>query len=88
PLGDSLVEEESLETARELLAEGKNRLRLPVDIVIANRFDNEAERKVMSMGPVPEGWRILDIGPDTLESFSKLISEAGTVVWNGPMGVF
>jgi phosphoglycerate kinase len=88
PLGDSLVEEEALSTARELLAEGKNRLRLPVDVVIADRLDNDAERKVMNMGPVAEGWRILDIGPDTVEGFSRLIGEAGTVVWNGPMGVF
>jgi phosphoglycerate kinase len=88
PVGDSLVEEEALGTARELLAEGKNRLRLPVDIVIADRFDNEAERKLMGMGPVPENWRILDIGPLTVESFRKPIGEAGTVVWNGPMGVF
>jgi phosphoglycerate kinase len=43
---------------------------------------------VMSMGPIPDGWRILDIGPETVEIFGKLISEAGTVVWNGPMGVF
>jgi phosphoglycerate kinase len=88
PVGDSLVEDEALETARELLAVGKNRLRLPVDVVIADRFENDAERKIMSMGPVPEGWRILDIGPATVESFSRIIGEAGTVVWNGPMGVF
>jgi phosphoglycerate kinase len=88
PIGDSLVEEEALETARQLLEEGDNRLRLPVDIVIADRFDNDAEREVKSMGPVPEGWRILDIGPETISSFAKTVSKAGTVVWNGPMGVF
>lgn len=88
PVGDSLVEDEALDTARELLAEGGNRLRLPVDVVIADRFDNDAERRVMSMGSVPEGWRILDIGPETVETFSKIIEEAKTIVWNGPMGVF
>jgi phosphoglycerate kinase len=88
PVGDSLVEEQAMETARELLSKSGNRLRLPVDVVIADRFDNEAESKVMSMGPVPDGWRILDIGPDTVEAFSRVIAEAGTVVWNGPMGVF
>jgi phosphoglycerate kinase len=88
PIGDSLVEEEALETARELLGEGSTKLRLPVDIVIADRFDAEAEKKVMGMGPVPDGWRILDIGPETVESYAKTVSEAGTVVWNGPMGVF
>jgi phosphoglycerate kinase len=88
PIGESLVEDEALDTARDLLDEGGNHLRLPVDVVIADRFDNEAERRVMSMSSVPEGWRILDIGPETVESFGKIIEEAGTVVWNGPMGVF
>ncbi len=88
PLGDSLVEEEALETARELLAQGKSKLRLPVDIVIADKFDAEAEMKVMATGPVPEGWRILDIGPETVANYAKVIAGAGTVVWNGPMGVF
>jgi len=88
PVGDSLVEEEALETARELLGEGREHLRLPVDVVIADRFDAEADSKVMAMGPVPDGWRILDIGPQTVASYSKTIAGAGTVVWNGPMGVF
>lgn len=88
PVGDSLVEDEVLDTARELIEEGGNRLRLPVDVVIADDFSAEAERKVMSMGPVPEGWRILDVGPETIDSFSRVIADAGTVVWNGPMGVF
>jgi phosphoglycerate kinase len=88
PIGDSLVEEEALETARELLQEGSHKLRLPVDIVIADRFEAEAEKKVMATGAVPDGWRILDIGPETVEAYAKAVSEAGTVVWNGPMGVF
>ncbi len=88
PVADSLVEDEALETARTLLAEGGTRLRLPVDVVLADRFDAEAERKVVSMGPVPDGWRILDIGPETVASYAKAIADAGTVVWNGPMGVF
>ncbi len=88
PVGDSLVEDEALDTARQLLAMGSARLRLPIDIVIADRFDNEAESRVMPMGPVPDGWRILDIGPETAAAFRKVIASAGTVVWNGPMGVF
>ncbi|MCX8025338.1 MAG: phosphoglycerate kinase, partial [Thermanaerothrix sp.] len=88
PMGDSLVEDEALETAKSLLAEGGERLHLPVDVVIADRFDAEAESKVMPVGPVPEGWRVLDIGPQTVEAYSKIIAGAGTVVWNGPMGVF
>ncbi len=88
PVGDSLVDEEALETARQLVAEGRTRLRLPVDVVIADRFDAEADRKVMPMGPIPDGWRILDIGPKTVAAYGKTVSAAGTVVWNGPMGVF
>lgn len=88
PVGDSLVEEEALDTARQLVQTESARLRLPVDVVIADDFDNEAESSVMAMGPVPDGWRILDIGPETVESYGKILSNAGTVVWNGPMGVF
>lgn len=88
PVGDSLVEDEALDTARELVKEGGAKLRLPVDMVIADKFDNDAQTKVIDAGPVPDGWRILDVGPETVANFSKVISEAGTVVWNGPMGVF
>lgn len=88
PMGDSLVEDEALDTAKELLGEGGERLHLPVDVVIADRFDAEAESKVSPVGPVPEGWRVLDIGPQTVEAYAKVIAGAGTVVWNGPMGVF
>jgi len=88
PVGDSLVEDEALETAKQLLAEGGTKLRLPVDVVIADKFEDGAAKKVISMGPVPDGWRIMDIGPETVATFSKVILPAGTVVWNGPMGVF
>ncbi len=88
PVGDSLVEDEALEVAKELLAEGSTKLRLPVDVVIADKFEDTAQKKTMSMGPVPDGWRIMDIGPETVETFRKVILPAGTIVWNGPMGVF
>lgn len=88
PVGDSLVEDEALDTAKELLAEGGTKLRLPVDVVIADKFEDSATKKQMSMGPVPDGWRIMDIGPETVSGFCKVIASAGTVVWNGPMGVF
>ena len=88
PIGDSLVEDEALDTARELLKMGATRLRLPVDMVIADKFDAEASSKVMPMGPVPDGWRIMDIGPESVKAYAKTIAGAGTVVWNGPMGVF
>ena len=88
PVGDSLVEDDVLDTARELLQVAGSRLRLPIDVVIANRFDNDAESKVMAMAPVPEGWRILDIGPETVAAYDKVLHDARTIVWNGPMGVF
>jgi phosphoglycerate kinase len=88
PVGDSLVEDEALEVAKELLAQGSTKLRLPVDVVIADKFEDGAQKKTMSMGPIPDGWRIMDIGPETVEAFRKVILPAGTIVWNGPMGVF
>jgi phosphoglycerate kinase len=88
PMGDSLVDAEALETAREILQGAGVRLRLPVDVVIADGFDDRAARQVMDVGPVPEGWRIMDIGPETVAAYAKVVNGAGTVVWNGPMGVF
>ncbi len=88
PVADSLVEDEALETARELLKEGSAKLRLPVDVVIADSFDAEAKSKTMAAGAVPDGWRIMDIGPQTVAAYAKVLNGAGTVVWNGPMGVF
>ena len=87
-VGDSLVEEEALGTAADLLKEGGSCLHLPEDIVIGDRFEADAASKVIAVGPIPQGWRILDIGPQTVKAYGKVISKAGTVVWNGPMGVF
>jgi phosphoglycerate kinase len=88
PVADSLVEDEALETAKALLKEAGPKLRLPVDVVLADKFDAEAKSKVIMVGPIEDGWRILDIGPETVKAFAKVIESAGTVVWNGPMGVF
>jgi phosphoglycerate kinase len=88
PVADSLVEDEALETAKELLKEGGQKLRLPVDVVLADKFDPEAAKKIIAVGPIPDGWRIMDIGPETVKAYGKVIAGAGTVVWNGPMGVF
>lgn len=88
PVADSLVEEEALATAQELLKEGGQKLRLPVDVVLGDKFDADAAIKTMAVGPIPNGWRILDIGPQTVKSYGKVIEAAGMVVWNGPMGVF
>jgi len=88
PVADSLVEDEALETARELVIKGGPRLRLPVDVVIGDKFEAAAAHKVMPTGPIPDGWRILDIGLETVASYARVIKAAKTVVWNGPMGVF
>ena len=87
-MADSLVEEDALETAKMLLAKAGGKLVLPVDVVIADDFSADANAKTMDLGDVPAGWRILDIGPKTVAAFDEIINKAGTVVWNGPMGVF
>jgi phosphoglycerate kinase len=87
-VGDSLVEDEKLEVAAGLLARGRGALALPVDVVIGDRFDAGAARQTVAVDAVPAGWRILDIGPVTVERFRARLHGARTVVWNGPMGVF
>lgn len=87
-VGESLVEEESLPLAREIVAMAGKRLVLPKDVVVADEFDAQARAKTMGVGEVPPGWRILDIGPKTVELFGERLALAKTVVWNGPMGVF
>ena len=87
-MGDSLVEPESLDVARELMAGGGDKLVLPVDGVVADAFAADARRKVVPVDGVEPGWRILDIGPATVELFQHKLTGAETVVWNGPMGVF
>ncbi len=86
--GDSLVEDEAVPTAKSLLESGGSRLVLPVDVVIADAFDNNANTRVVAPNEVPAGWRILDIGPKTVDTFKSALAGAKTVAWNGPMGVF
>ncbi len=88
PVGDSLIDQDAVDTAKQILAEGENKLRLPIDVVIANAFNDQALTQIIQVGPIPDGWRILDIGPETVENFRKVILDARTIVWNGPMGVF
>ena len=86
---NSLVEEDAVETAKSLLTKGGDKLVLPTDAVIGDKFDNDAARKIISVeSGVPEGWSIYDIGPDTIEIFGQTLDDAKTIVWNGPMGVF
>jgi phosphoglycerate kinase len=91
PTGDSLVEEEGVELARRALekADSSNcRLRLPVDLVIGDRFDASAEHRELDGVEVPDGWMGLDVGPRTAEAYADEVAKGGTVFWNGPMGAF
>jgi len=87
-VGESLVEDDRLEAARGLLAEAGARLVLPVDVVIADAFSADANRRTVGVDGVPPGWRIMDIGPRTVALFKERLAGARTVVWNGPLGVF
>ena len=87
-MADSLVEAGSIETAKGLLAKSGDKLLLPVDAVIADKFDAEANSQVVDVDKVPAGWRIMDIGPKSLEKFGEVLKAAKLVVWNGPVGVF
>ncbi len=89
-VGDSLVEDDKLDEGRRLLAKAQaagKRLVLPVDVVVADRFAADAERIITTPDQVPDGWRILDIGPQTLVAFGEVLADAQTVFWNGTMGV-
>ena len=91
PVGDSLVEEDRIDLARETLAKlGEKGVKflLPVDHVIADCFSADAKSRVVGEKEIADGWIALDIGPETIKLFSNEIRSAGTVVWNGPMGCF
>ncbi len=87
-MGDSLVEDDVVDTASSLISKGGDKLVLPVDAVVADAFDNAANIKTVAVDAIEPGWRILDIGPETVKLFKEILASAKTVVWNGPMGVF
>ena len=87
-VGASKVEEDQLETARRLLADGGDKLVLPVDAVVATAFAADAETRVVDSTQIPDGWMMLDVGPRTVAEFGAAVEAAGTVVWNGPLGVY
>ena len=90
-IGKSLCEEDKLDYAREMIAKAEKngvKLLLPSDTMAADDFSNDAHRQVVSTMAIPEGWEGMDIGPDTIQAFCGAVRGAGTVVWNGPMGVF
>lgn len=85
---DSLVEVESLETAKTLLGKLGDKLVLPVDAVIADKFDADANTQTVSVDAIPAGWRMLDVGPKTISLYKATLDGAKLIVWNGPVGVF
>jgi phosphoglycerate kinase len=90
-IGKSLLEADKQELTLELVEKAKAKgvnIILPLDTVIADKFSNDAERKVVEAGSIPDEWEGLDIGPKTIEIFADIIKNSKTVLWNGPMGVF
>ena len=87
-VGDSLLDAERIEDCRALLAEWGDRLRLPVDLVMADRFAADARTEVGPATEIPDGWMGLDVGPATISAYADELSAARTVFWNGPLGVF
>ena len=90
-MGDSLLEADWLDYCNEMIAKAKEKnvkLLLPVDTVIADKFAPDANSQVVSNGEIPDGWQGLDIGPETVKLYRDAVKDAGTVIWNGPMGVF
>jgi phosphoglycerate kinase len=87
-VGKSLVEPDKVELAKSLIADGGNKLLLPVDTHCGDSFSSDCNKQVVKSGEIPDGWEGLDIGPATAKIYSDLVRNAKTVVWNGPMGVF
>lgn len=87
-VGNSLLEDEYIDYAKDMMAKAGDKLLLPIDTVVAKEFSNDAESKVVAEGCIEPGWEGLDIGPATVKLFSDAVKDAKTVVWNGPMGVF
>ncbi|POH14138.1 phosphoglycerate kinase [Fructilactobacillus sanfranciscensis] len=86
-IGNSLVEKDKIDVAKQILEKGGNKIVLPVDSVVADEFSNDADAKIVD-GAIPNGYMALDIGPKSIKLFEGVLADAKTVVWNGPMGVF
>ncbi len=90
-VGDSLLEADWVDYAKDMIAKAEAKgvkLLLPTDTVVADAFDANANSKVVATGEIEDGWQGLDIGPDTVAAYCAAVKDAGTVIWNGPMGVF
>lgn len=90
-VGGSLVEDDKLDLAKELEAKAKAKgveFILPSDIVVADKFDANANSQVVKADAIPDGWMGLDVGPESIDSLKRALADCKTIVWNGPMGVF
>ena len=90
-IGDSICEDDKMELALEILKIAKEKgvqIHIPVDVVAANAFSNDAQTQIVDVREIPDGWQGLDAGPKSLEAFQKVIMESKTILWNGPLGVF
>ncbi|RYJ43958.1 phosphoglycerate kinase [Flavobacterium beibuense] len=90
-IGDSICEDDKLDLALDIMAKAKEKnvqLHIPVDVIAADAFSNDANTKVTDVNAIPDGWQGLDAGPKSLENFKKVILESKTILWNGPLGVF
>jgi phosphoglycerate kinase len=90
-IGDSICEDDKMELALTILSEAKKKgvtVHLPIDVIAADDFDNNANTQITDVGSIPDGWQGLDAGPKTLEMFGDVILASKTILWNGPVGVF
>lgn len=90
-IGNSLCEDDKIELALEILEKAKSKgvkILLPVDVIAANKFANDAETQIVAVNSIPDGWQGLDVGPKSLELIKSVILESKTILWNGPLGVF
>jgi len=90
-IGDSICEDDKQELALEILRLAKEKgvqIHIPVDVVAANAFSNDAQTQIVDVNAIPDGWQGLDAGPKSLENFKKVILASKTILWNGPLGVF
>ncbi|WP_455169964.1 phosphoglycerate kinase [Aegicerativicinus sediminis] len=90
-IGDSICEDDKLDLALDILAKAKSKnvnVHLPVDVIAANAFKNDADTQIVDVYHIPDGWQGLDAGPQTLANFEKVVNRAKTILWNGPLGVF
>ncbi|WP_299776511.1 phosphoglycerate kinase [uncultured Formosa sp.] len=90
-VGDSICEDDKMELALDILKQAKEKnvqIHIPVDVVAANAFSNDAETQIVDVTAIPEGWQGLDAGPKSIANFNKVVLESKTILWNGPLGVF